>query len=56
MTRTCGDCSLCCNLLGVPELAKPVCKWCKHVKKGIGCGIYEDRPTCCREFSCDWIV
>lgn len=54
--KTCGSCNLCCKLLGIGELKKPAGKWCPHVKLGVGCSIYKDRPSSCQEFQCFWIV
>lgn len=54
--RTCGGCTACCKLMGVTELSKPPGVWCAHCKKGVGCGVYEDRPTGCRDFECLWLA
>lgn len=48
----CGGCTMCCRLLGIPELKKPVGEWCLHCKKGVGCNIYDSRPNSCIEFEC----
>ena len=54
--RKCGSCSLCCKLLAVTELDKPLGKWCEHCKPGRGgCGIYDNRPESCREYECHWL-
>ena len=53
--KSCGDCSLCCKLMNVPELNKPPNVWCRHVVIGKGCGIYETRPEVCRGFYCRWM-
>jgi hypothetical protein len=54
--RTCGECSLCCQLLYVPEVDKPAGEWCRHCKPGQGgCGIYEQRPPVCRDWICQWL-
>jgi hypothetical protein len=53
--NTCGDCILCCKLMGVAELGKKRMEWCPHVAKGRGCGVYELRPQSCREFQCVWL-
>ncbi|WP_309644812.1 YkgJ family cysteine cluster protein [Phenylobacterium sp.] len=53
--KSCGDCGLCCKLMGVKELAKPQFVWCKQFKRGCGCQIYVDRPTTCGEFVCYWL-
>ena len=54
--RQCGDCSLCCKLLAIPELDKPKDEWCPNFAAGIGCRIYADRPPSCRDFRCRWLV
>ena len=54
-TRHCGDCSLCCKVLGIPELDKPKDSWCPNFAAGIGCRVYEDRPPSCHNFSCRWL-
>lgn len=53
--KSCGSCSMCCKLLTITPLDKPAGRWCGHVVKGKGCGIYEDRPSVCRSFRCEWI-
>ena len=52
--KSCGDCSLCCKLMGIEALAKPAGQWCGHFRKGAGCGIYADRPPACVSFQCLW--
>ncbi len=53
--RTCGACTLCCKVLAVDELDKPMGAWCRHCAPGKGCGIYEERPAPCRSFACLWL-
>jgi hypothetical protein len=53
--RECGDCSLCCRVMGVESLDKPRGVWCQHCTKP-GCKIYDTRPKDCRTFSCAWLV
>jgi len=53
--RQCGDCSLCCKLLGIPELDKPKDVWCHNFAAGTGCRIYADRPPSCHNFVCRWL-
>jgi len=54
--RACGNCSLCCKLLAIAELNKPIDTWCPHARPGRGgCSIYPDRPTNCRGFTCGWL-
>jgi uncharacterized protein len=54
--RTCGDCTMCCKLLGVVELAKPRDQWCPNCHIGRGCNIYDSRPRSCRDFGCMWLL
>jgi len=56
VSRQCGDCSLCCKVLRIPELEKPKDQWCPNFMAGTGCGIYPDRPSSCRDFVCRWLV
>jgi hypothetical protein len=46
---------MCCKIMGVEELGKPLGHWCPHVVKGKGCGIYADRPHSCQTFECVWL-
>lgn len=54
--RECGECSMCCKLMAIDELEKPMSVWCKHVVKRRGCAIYEDRPLSCAGFHCGYLV
>jgi hypothetical protein len=54
--RSCGTCSLCCKIMRIDALDKPVGKWCPHVVKGQGCSIYSSRPKECQEFYCLWLL
>ncbi len=54
--RTCGECSLCCKLMGVHALDKPKGVWCRHFQRGAGCNIYDQRPAECSTFVCQWLV
>ena len=53
--RKCGDCTLCCRLLPVRELAKGAGVRCQHQKVGKGCTIYASRPLSCRLWNCVWL-
>lgn len=53
--RSCGTCSLCCKVLGIPEFESPPGAWCRHVVQGRGCAIHPDRPGPCRTFFCHWL-
>jgi hypothetical protein len=54
--KSCGDCGLCCKVMGVGELNKAPGQWCAHFLKGGGCGVYLDRPPSCRSFHCEWLL
>lgn len=54
--RECGECSLCCRLLDVPEIGKPRKGWCRHAVPGKGCAIYADRPPVCKGYACNWLM
>ena len=54
--RACGTCTLCCKLLGIPELDKARNEWCRHCDIGRGCRIYGERPSACREFYCAYLT
>jgi hypothetical protein len=56
MAKECGDCSLCCKLLDIPELDKPRGQWCPHVIPKRGCSIYSSRPGSCQNFVCLWLL
>ena len=53
--RSCGSCTLCCKMMEITELAKPVGSWCSHCAPGKGCKIYDDRPSSCRGFECAYL-
>jgi hypothetical protein len=54
-TRSCGDCRLCCRVLGVDEIGKEPGAWCGHACS-TGCAIYAARPGQCRDFVCSWLA
>jgi hypothetical protein len=54
--RACGTCTMCCKLLAIEPLNKPLDRWCAHCKPGAGCGIYDTRPLECRTFFCGWMT
>ena len=53
MERQCDGCTVCCSVLMVPELQKPMYETCKFCDKG--CTIYKIRPKSCRTFECAWL-
>jgi hypothetical protein len=54
--KSCGSCTTCCTVMGVPELKKRPWEQCPHVTAGLGCGIYAERPSGCRTFICGWLL
>jgi hypothetical protein len=54
--KACGECSLCCKVLEIVEMAKTAGKLCEHcLNAGSGrCGIYANRPQVCRDYECSW--
>jgi len=51
-SKECGDCTLCCELLQIPEINKPASVMCGDCILSKGCGIYNSRPNSCRNFNC----
>src|SRR5262249_38933793 len=54
--KQCGDCTLCCKVMAIEALAKPVNAWCPHCRPGKGGTIYAGRPAECESFNCLWLV
>src|SRR5471032_2675247 len=54
--RQCGTCTLCCKVMGIAALSKPLGEWCPNCLPGKGCGIYPDHPQECRSFNCLWLT
>lgn len=59
MAKSCGSCTLCCELIAVRELGKKQFEDCRH-RRGppfamAGCGIYQTRPPSCAAWSCLWL-
>lgn len=54
--RSCGTCTLCCKVYTIPELAKPMGRWCPICAPGRGCTKHAERPHTCRAFDCLWIT
>ena len=52
--RSCGDCTACCTVLEVPEIAKQKYTPCANVCAA-GCAIHSMRPTSCRTWNCAWL-
>jgi hypothetical protein len=59
MTRTCGDCTLCCKLLPVRSLNKLAGQRCQHQSHARGCKVYAKLGSVspeCRLWSCRWLT
>jgi hypothetical protein len=56
MKRSCGECTLCCKLLPVPEFGKMANTKCQHQRSHKGCAIYSKRPLSCQFWSCGWLA
>jgi hypothetical protein len=54
--KACGTCMMCCKVPLIKELEKPSGHWCRHAAVGKGCRIYDDRPSVCRKFLCQWML
>jgi Fe-S-cluster containining protein len=56
-SRQCGPCNLCCTAMHVAALDKPAGTPCEHQGKaaGGGCGVYDHRPSVCRNWYCMWV-
>jgi hypothetical protein len=54
--RQCGECTLCCKLVGVASLDKPPGQRCKH-QRHTGCRVYHTAmPSDCSLWNCRWLV
>lgn len=51
----CGECTLCCEILPIPEINKPENQLCPNCTEKSGCNIYSNRPISCRQFDCVYI-
>jgi len=54
--RDCDGCTLCCKVIGVKALEKPMGVWCQHCAPKGGCAIYAERPDECRNFDCGYLL
>ena len=54
--RSCENCTLCCKVLGIAELAKARNDVCTHCDWRKGCQIYIQRPGACRDFDCSYLL
>lgn len=56
MTRQCGSCQLCCELLPTKEVPTLAGERCRHQRFNKGCAIYAKRPLPCVLWNCRWLV
>ncbi len=54
--RACGTCTLCCKVMEIAALGKPVGVWCRHCAPGVGCRIHAAKPAECDAFACEYLV
>ena len=54
--RGCDHCTLCCKLLEIKQAASPRGEWCRHCEVGVGCKVYAERPSECRDFNCGYLA
>jgi hypothetical protein len=58
--KTCSGCTACCETVPVKEIDLAAFVRCKHLcsppQMATGCGVYQNRPRSCREWSCSWLI
>ncbi len=54
--KTCGECTLCCELLPIGEINKSPNTLCKDCTLNKGCNIYNNRPESCKNFNCSYLT
>jgi len=56
-TNHCGECVACCHTLYIADgpFRKPSNQTCAHCAVGFGCKVYQQRPSVCRSFKCEWL-
>ena len=56
--RSCGGCTLCCEVLPFYEVERDWDAGCKHCEPGVGCTVYPDRAKLvhkiCETYTCAW--
>ena len=58
MERRCGDCQLCCRMLPLTTIGKPIGVRCQHQRHGKGCAVFGKfgRPASCAVWRCAWLA
>ena len=56
LKRACGECQLCCQLVEIPQLSKPLWTKCTH-QCVTGCAVHNTatQPDVCKQFECAWL-
>lgn len=52
--RSCGNCTLCCLFMKVPEYNSLEYEYCTNCIPNVGCSIYVGRRDVCKKFGCLW--
>lgn len=58
MAGLCQDCTGCCTVFEVKDIAKPFGVPCQYLGRtlfGVGCQIYDARPGPCQRYICLWL-
>ena len=55
MSRACSMCGACCVAPDISSIGKAIGERCPHLLPDNRCGVYEDRPKVCRDYSADEI-
>lgn len=50
----CGECQMCCRIMEIETLSKPVDARCPH-QCAAGCAIYDSKPQECSSYECMWL-
>lgn len=47
---------MCCYILAIEALKKPMGTWCTNCSSKNGCDIYPDHPQECKDYQCGYLV
>ena len=54
--RSCDGCSMCCYVLAIDALEKPMGTWCTNCSNKNSCDIYPDHPQECKDYQCGYLT
>ncbi len=54
--RSCDGCSMCCYILAIEDLKKPMGTWCTNCSSKKGCDIYPNHPQECKDYQCGYLI